>query len=316
MRRVAVTLMLLGLALLAAAPVRADAKAVLELSQQVDYAGAPLRVRISVGNAGTEPIKNPVKAALLASFDVRVADGGALRADGRPDAGEPTRLERLAPGTFYGAVVDLAGMYSGLRKPGRYEIRWSADGVSSQTVSVRVIPKYDPSKEYVARVETDEGSFVIDFFGKTAPLATKAFVDMANSGFYDGLTFHKVLPDYYVEGGDPQGDGAGTPPFRYPADPPAGKMVAGTVLMKPVAPSPPANGCQFIVLLRPEPAWTGQATALGQVVEGLDVVRKISNLPSSQQTAKPFYKPLKEVRIRRIAVSPKPAAPPSGEARP
>ncbi len=282
-------------------------KAVLELNQQFYYAGDPFRVRISITNDGDQEVANPIRSALLKAFDVRSAGGAALKAEGKADAKEPSRPEKIAAKTFYGATVDLAQLFPDLRKPGTYEVRWSADGVSSDTLVVKMIPKYDPAKQYVARVDTDEGAFVIDF-EKTAPLATKAFIDMANAGFYDGLKFHKVRPDWFIEGGDPKGDGSGAPPFRYPMDPTSKPVLKGTVLMKPVSPSPPTNGCQFVIALRPEPGWMGQATVLGQVVEGVEVVQKISRVPSTEQNAVPFFKPLKDIQIRKITVSEKPAA--------
>ena len=277
-------------------------RAVLELNQQFYYAGEPLRVRVSVSNDGSADVRNPVKTPLPRGFEVRPSGAAPLQAKGGVKDAEASRPGTLAPGYAYSAVVDLGELYPALRSPGSYEIRWAADGITSQTLVVRVIPKYDASRDYRARVETAEGSFVIDFFGKAAPLATKAFIDMANAGFYDGLAIHKVVADQFIEAGDPQGDGSGAPPFRYPADPTAIPAVSGTVLMKPVSPSPPTNGSQFIILVRPEPTWTGQATVVGQVVEGMEVVQKLSRLPSTQQTARPFFKPLKDVQITRIAV--------------
>jgi cyclophilin family peptidyl-prolyl cis-trans isomerase len=282
-------------------------KAVLELGRQLYYAGDPLQLRVSVGNEGDAEVANPVKTSLPAGLEVRVPGGGPLKRGAKAESSEPSRPGRLAPRYAYSAVIDVTKLFPEVSSPGQYEIRWAADGVVSATLVVRVIPKYDASKAYRVRVETDEGAFAIEFFAKTAPLATKAFIDMANTGFYDGLAFHEVHPDQFVVGGDPQGDGAGTPPLRYPADPSSLPVVAGTVLMKPLSPSPPTNGSQFIVMLRPEPSWTGQATVLGQVVDGLEVVQRISRLPSTQQTARPYFKPLKDIRIRKMTVAEKPA---------
>lgn len=292
----------------AESPAPAAVRATLELNQQFYYAGEPLRVRVNVSNDGVSDARNPVKTPLPRGFEVKPQGGAPLEAKGMAKVEEASRPATLAPGYAYSAVVDLAELFPRLRTPGSYEIRWAAEGIESQTLVVRVIPKYDAAKEYRARVETSEGSFVVDFFGKDAPLATKAFIDMSNAGFYDGLTFHKVVADQYIEGGDLQGDGSGAPPFRYPADPTTIPPVAGTVLMKPVSPSPPTNGSQFIVLLRPEPTWRGQATVVGQVVEGMDVVQKLSRLPSTQQASRPFFKPLKDLRIVKISVFEKPAA--------
>jgi cyclophilin family peptidyl-prolyl cis-trans isomerase len=165
-----------------------------------------------------------------------------------------------------------------------------------------MIPRYDPKKEYRASVETDEGTFVVDFFRMTAPSTVRAFVDMAHTGFFDGMVFYEVRPDGLVATGDRAGDGTGSPPFTYPAELSSVPVETGTVVMRPVRSSPPANGSQFMIVLRPEPDWKGQFTVLGQVVEGLDTVQKISKLPSSEQASRPFFKPLKDVHIRKISI--------------
>jgi cyclophilin family peptidyl-prolyl cis-trans isomerase len=182
---------------------------------------------------------------------------------------------------------------------GRYTIGWSADGVEADKLVVTVIPKFDPSKNYSARVETEEGAFVLDLMKGTAPIATKIFVDLANAGFYDGLMLHEVRSDQLVAGGDPTGTGGGQAPIRYPAELAAIPVVAGTVVLKPAGLAPPANSSQFIIALRPEPKWTGQFTVLGQITEGLEVVRKISNTPS---TDRPDFRPIKEVHTVRVTV--------------
>lgn len=279
----------------------------LAMGQQFYYAGDPFFIRLSIRNDGEAEVKNPVKGALLKSFVVSTADGTALRPGGEPDVPEPARPDRLSPRGFYGTVVDIAKIYPQLRSPGAFQIRWSADGLESDIVQVRIVPKYDPSKDYTARVETEEGTFVIDFLKSNAPIAVKAFVDLANVGFYDGLTLHEARPDWLVAGGDPRGDGSGEAPFRYPAELTSIPVVAGTVLMKPVATSPPSNSSQFVIMLRPQPEWTGQFTVVGQISEGLEIIKKISSLPTSQQTARPFYKPIKDIHTLKVSIQEKTA---------
>lgn len=288
---------------LAGGAATSEVRAVLEArDRQFFYAGDPFPVKLNIGNNGGTLVENPVHAPLLKSFVVLREDGTPLKASGKAEVPEPARPDKLSPQAGYFVFLDLVKMYPELSKPGTYSVRWSADGIASDSIVVRVIPKYDPQKEYRARIETDEGEFTIDFFAKTAPIAVKAFVDMSHAGFYDGLTFHRVLQDQFIEGGDVAGNGSGKPPFYYVAELANVPVVAGTVLMKPAGPAPPANGSQFMVLLRPEPNWTGQSTVLGQVVEGLETVRKISRLPSTQQTTQPHYKPLKDVHIRKVTI--------------
>jgi peptidyl-prolyl cis-trans isomerase A (cyclophilin A) len=314
MRRIVAMMIVLGLTVLMAraadappSPQATGVKALLELNQQFYYAGDPLNVRVTIANNGSAEVQNPVKSSIFGSFSVMDADGKRLTRESKPEAQEPSRPSKLEPKAFYGAIADLSQMYPQIKSKGRYTIRWSADGVTSDEFVVTVIPKFDPSKDYLARVETDEGAFVIDLHKRTAPIAVKAFVDLANAGFYDGLLFHQTRGDQAVGGGDPTGTGGGQAPIRYPAELAAIPIVAGSVVLKPAGLAPPANSSQFIISLRPEPSWIGQFTVLGQVVDGLDIVRKISNVPNSER---PNYRPLKDVHTLRITIQEK--APPGG----
>ena len=312
MRRFAIPLLILtslALGRTVAAPAKpatsGNVKAVLELNQEFYYIGEPLNVRITISNGGAAEIPNPVKSPILGSVTVSDSAGRKLEPQGKTDAQEPARPSKLAPKAFYGAVVDITEMYPQVKSRGRYTIKWAADGVASDEVVVAVIPRFDPSKDYVARVQTEEGSFVIDLLKRTAPIAVKAFVDMANAGFYDGLLLHEVRSDQVVSGGDPTGTGGGQAPFRYPAELSAIPIVSGSVVLKPAGLAPPANSSQFAISLQPEPQWTGQFTVLGQVTEGLDIVRRISNVANS---GRPNYKPLKDIHTVKVTIEERGAA--------
>ena len=282
-----------------AKPAASPVKAVLELNKEFYYVGDPLNIRVTLTNPGTAEVSNPVKSSMIGSFSVADAAGGKIQPTGKSDAQEPSRRSKLAPKEFYGVAVELSHVYPELSKKGRYTIGWSADGVSADSIVVTVIPKFDPGKNYSAKVDTEAGSFTIDLMKSTAPIATKAFVDMANAGFYDGLLIHEVRSDQAVGGGDPTGTGGGQGPMRFPAELSAIPVVAGTVVMKPAGLAPPANSSQFIISLRPEPKWTGQFTVLGQVTDGLDIVRKISNLPS---TDRPNFRPMTDIHTLHVTV--------------
>ena len=107
-------------------------------------------------------------------------------------------------------------------------------------------------------------------------------------------------------GGDPRFANEPRQPIQYPAEQSAFPLVAGTVVMRPVRAAPPANGSTFVIMLRPQPTWTGQVTVLGQVVEGLDVVQRLSRVPSSMRNSQPNFKPLREVMIQRVTIREKP----------
>ena len=286
----------LALAAVVAAPA-SPVKAVLELDQDFYYVGDPFLVRLSIGNDGSAEVANPVKGALFDGFEV-TSGGKRLEPSGKPSAAEPVRPPKLGAKAFYGSVVDLTEVFPQMKNAGAYRLRWSADGVTSEAIELKIIPKFDPAKDYEARIDTEEGSFTIELARGRSPVAVKAFVDLANAGFYDGLLFHDVRPDQAVAGGDPTGTGGGQAPFRYPAELSGSPVLAGTVILKPASLAPPSNSSQFVISLRPEPRWTGQFTILGQVVSGLEVVKKISNVPSER----PSFRPSKDVHTLKVQI--------------
>ncbi len=293
-------------AVMAILPVTAEdrVKAVLELKGSFLYADSPIMVRLSVGNEGEGVIPNPVKAPVLKGFFAKDHEGKTIKASGKTTAKEPTRPAQLSPMAFYGTIVDLAEMFPRLAKPGRFSIGWESGGIASQVYNITVIPRYDPSRIYQATIATSLGDIVIDFFPGDAPIAVKAFIDMANSGFYDGLHISEAHMNDFIVAGDPGfGENGDRRPVTFPAEITKLPMVAGTVILKPVMASPPGNGSIFMILLGPKPALRGQATAFGQVIEGLEVARKISQRPVGGVGSNAKFKPVKDIEILQVMVS-------------
>jgi cyclophilin family peptidyl-prolyl cis-trans isomerase len=140
----------------------------------------------------------------------------------------------------------------------------------------------DPARTYTAVVATDVGTFRIRLDPRRAPRTVNNFVALARYHFYDGLTFHRVIPDFVIQGGDPQGDGSGGPGYTFADElPQPGDYRAGSVAMANSGPD--TNGSQFFVVTSDKGARTlveavgGQArySLFGTVVEGMDVVRRI-----------------------------------------
>jgi cyclophilin family peptidyl-prolyl cis-trans isomerase len=283
-----------------------EAAVSLGLPQQFYYEGDALDLRITVRNRGDEKIENPIKSKLFEGIYVR-RDGQALERTGKTATEEPSRPEKLAPESFYGVVVNLVDLFPQLAERGTYEIYWAADSVVSEMVVATILPRFDPSKQYSATIETDRGPIVMDLFGQHSPIAVKAFVDLANAGLYDDSQISEIQADRYVVGGDPRFANRMLEPIEFPAERSALTLVAGTVVLRPVRATPPANGSTFMILLRPQATWTGQVTVLGQVVEGLDVVQRLSRLPSTMRDSQPNFKPLEDVKIKRVTIREKPA---------
>lgn len=118
------------------------------------------------------------------------------------------------------------------------------------------------------------GEFRIDFFPGDAPKTVENFVTLANKGFYDGLTFHRVQPGVLVQGGDPKGDGSGGPGYSIKAEFNQQKHVRGAVAMARFV-SPDSAGSQFYIMLANAAELDGQYTVFGKVTSGMDVVDKI-----------------------------------------
>jgi cyclophilin family peptidyl-prolyl cis-trans isomerase len=278
----------------------------LELSQQFYYEDDALDVRIAVHNNTKKKIDNPIQTSLFEGFKVRRNDK-AIERSGETSAEEPTRPAKLASESFYGAMVNLVDLYPELARAGTYEIYWAADKLVSNVLVVTVIPRFDPTKDYLGEIQTDRGVIRVDLYGKESPIAVKSFIDLANAGFYTDHQISEIRMDQFIVGGDPRFARSPRPSIQYPAEQSALPLVAGAVVMRPLRATPPANGSTFAILLRPQPSWAGQVTVLGQVVEGLDLVQRLSRMPSSMRNSQPNFKPLQEIVIQKVTVREKPA---------
>lgn len=137
----------------------------------------------------------------------------------------------------------------------------------------------DPSKTYVATISTAKGDIVVQLDASAAPLTVNNFVFLAEQGFYDGLTFHRVEPGFVIQGGDPTGTGSGGPGYTVPAEIQL-PHIEGAIAMArrgdQVNPTRASSGSQFYVTLAPTPFLDGGYTAFGQVIEGMEVVQSIA----------------------------------------
>ena len=130
----------------------------------------------------------------------------------------------------------------------------------------------DPEMNYFATFQTEKGDIKVELFADRAPKTVNNFAFLAEAGYYDGTTFHRVLPDFMAQGGDPTGTGAGGPGYRFEDefDPSLGFDEPGYLAMANAGPN--TNGSQFFITFVPTPHLTGRHTIFGKVVEGMDVV--------------------------------------------
>jgi peptidyl-prolyl cis-trans isomerase B (cyclophilin B) len=137
----------------------------------------------------------------------------------------------------------------------------------------------DPQKSYVATISTQKGDIVVQLDAAAAPQTVNNFVFLSREGFYDGLKFHRVEPNFVIQGGDPLGNGTGGPGYTVPAEIEL-PHVEGAIAMArrgdQVNPTRASSGSQFYITLAPTPFLDGGYTAFGRVTEGMDVVKSIA----------------------------------------
>jgi peptidyl-prolyl cis-trans isomerase B (cyclophilin B) len=148
-----------------------------------------------------------------------------------------------------------------------------------------------------ATLSTNHGDIVIDLFDDDAPKTVDNFRKLADDGYYDGLIFHRVIPDFMIQGGCPQGTGTGGPGYTFEDEINDHKVVRGALAMANAGPN--TNGSQFFIVTTQSAPWLdGKHTVFGEVTSGMDVVDTISELPRDGRD-----RPQQEARIERLAIS-------------
>ena len=131
----------------------------------------------------------------------------------------------------------------------------------------------DTSKQYTATIETEKGNLVLELFASDVSVTVNNFVFLAGEEFYNGTIFHRVIPDFMAQGGDPTGTGTGTPGYSFADEFTKHTHVTGALSMANSGPN--TNGCQFFITYTPQPHLDGKHTVFGQLIEGTDVLEKI-----------------------------------------
>ncbi len=133
----------------------------------------------------------------------------------------------------------------------------------------------DPSKRYIATIDTDGGDIVIELFADKAPRTVNNFVFLAQDGYYDGVTFHRVIKGFMAQGGDPTGSGSGGPGYRFEDEFHAALSHDSPGILSMANAGPGTNGSQFFITYRDTPHLDGKHAVFGRVIEGMDVVEAI-----------------------------------------
>jgi peptidyl-prolyl cis-trans isomerase B (cyclophilin B) len=148
-----------------------------------------------------------------------------------------------------------------------------------------------------ATMQTTEGPIVFELFGEDAPTTVENFRKLATEGFYDGLTFHRIIKDFMIQGGCPLGTGTGGPGYSFDDEINPHKVVKGALAMANAGPN--TNGSQFFIVTADACSWLdGKHTVFGEVSSGMDVVDKLEGVPTDGRD-----QPLEPVGIASITFS-------------
>lgn len=155
----------------------------------------------------------------------------------------------------------------------------------------------DSNKKYTATIDTTEGTIVAELYPKDAPQHVNSFVFLAREGFYDGVIFHRVIPGFMIQGGDPTGTGTGGPGYKVKAEFNSRKHTRG-VLSAARSSDPNSAGSQFFVMHDVAPHLDGQYSAFGAVTSGIEVVDKIASAPRDRND-----RPKNPASIRSVTIA-------------
>ena len=148
-----------------------------------------------------------------------------------------------------------------------------------------------------ATLHTNHGEIGVELLDEEAPKTVDNFVKLSQEGFYDGITFHRVIPDFMIQGGCPRGDGTGGPGYEFEDEPNELGVVRGALAMANRGPD--TNGSQFFIVTTDAAPWLdGKHTVFGRVTEGMDVVDEISTVPRDASD-----RPREAVTIERVELS-------------
>ena len=145
----------------------------------------------------------------------------------------------------------------------------------------------DVNKNYTAHIQLDKGTIDIELLPKAAPITVNNFVFLSRQGYYDGVTFHRVLPGFMAQGGDPTGTGTGGPGYMIPSETSSGLTFDKTGVVAMANSGPNRNGSQFFITYAPQPSLNGGYTIFGEVTGGMDVVQGITPRDPDTHPTKP-----------------------------
>jgi len=251
-----------------------DAKVTVE-APSYHVTGQPFKVRLAL-EASADGSKLEGWQVTPAAFMV---DGKALAEHGNQSALELKASEKKT------IEVDLT---TALKATADFELAWGTQPSKKvrmleaaqkdlKFMDEAALPAAELAKYWVL-LGTNRGDILVEFWPDVAPNHVRNFLDLSQTGFYNGVTFHRVMPGFMIQGGDPDGNGSGGGPRQLKAEFNQKKHVRG-VLSMARSPDPNSASSQFFVMHADSPHLDGQYSAFGKVVEGMDTVDRIVSAP-------------------------------------
>ncbi len=148
-----------------------------------------------------------------------------------------------------------------------------------------------------AKFETSQGSFTVALYGDKTPKTVSNFITLAKDGFYDNLTFHRVIDNFMIQGGDPEGTGSGGPGYQFEDEFDNSLDFSKPGMLAMANSGPSTNGSQFFITVAPTTWLNNKHTIFGEITEGMDTVAKISKVTKDQND-----KPTTAVVIKKIEI--------------
>jgi peptidyl-prolyl cis-trans isomerase B (cyclophilin B) len=198
-----------------------------------------------------------------------------------------------------GNDTSASGDTNGTTTTGTTTTKGTMDCAISGDKSKAELANFEDGKTYEIVVDTSKGSFTFELATKTSPCTTASIAGLVEKGFFDGLTFHRIVPGFVIQGGDPAGDGTGGPGYSTVDAPPQDtKYVKGLVAMAKAGNEPAGtSGSQFFVVTGADVGLPPDYAVLGNVTDGIDVVEKIDKLGDPND---PNGAPTERVEIKKM----------------
>ena len=209
-----------------------------------------------------------------------------------------------------GALTSIAGMLglcacslgqsSSAPLPSAVAVHQQAPCTGYKTWGIPNIAPLDTGKTYTAVVTTNKGVITIKLLPKVAPIAVQSFIYLAQHHYFDGVRFHRVMPGFVIQGGDPTGTGLCGPGYQFKDEKVTLPYTRGTVAMANAGPN--TNGSQFFIVLGDNTGLPPNYTIFGQVTGGMDAVDRIARVPLGPSPGGEVSKPREKVYMKSVRI--------------